>query len=135
MIRTNSSATTPTSPASPPLHGTVSIIPLSSLINKLYTENKTAVCHRDHKTQLRIQSITLPVLCKIVVLVLHTLSLLTISLVTSTSASTKLLCLRAVMSSSRSVLIVDLFFAMILALIAAIFSTDIASDKDLNEQK
>lgn len=39
------------------------------------------------------------------------------------------------MSSSRSVLIVDLFFAMIFALIAAIFSTDMASDKDLNEQK
>lgn len=123
------------SPASPPFHGTLSIIPLSSLINKLDTENKNVVCHRDHKTQLGIQSITLPVLCKIVVLVLHTLSRLTISLVTSTSASTKLLCLRAVMSSSRSVLIVDLFFAMILALIAAIFSTDIASDKDLNEQK
>lgn len=68
-----------------------------------------------------------------VVLVLHTLSLLTMSLVTSTSASTKLLCFR-VISSSRSVLMVERFLAMILALIAAIFSTDMASDSDLREE-
>ena len=69
-----------------------------------------------------------------VVLVLQTLSLLTISLVTSTSASTKLLCFR-VMSSSRSVLMVERFLAMILALMAAIFSTDMASDSDLEEKE
>lgn len=56
------------------------------------------------------------------------------SLVTSTSASTKLLCFR-VMSSSRSVLMVERFLAMILALMAAIFSTDIASDRDLTRPK
>lgn len=69
-----------------------------------------------------------------VVLVLQTLSLLTISLVTSTSASTKLLCFR-VMSSSRSVLMVERFLAIILALMAAIFSTDMASDNDLKKKK
>lgn len=77
---------------------------------------------------------TFPELWRIVVLVLQTLSLLTMSLVTSTSASTKLLCFR-VMSSSRSVLIVERFLAMILALMAAIFSTDIASDRDLTGPK
>lgn len=69
-----------------------------------------------------------------VVLVLQTLSLLTISLVTSPSASTKLLCFR-VMSSSRSVLMVERFLAIILALMAAIFSTDMASDSDLEERE
>lgn len=76
---------------------------------------------------------TFPLLCRIVVLVLHTLSLLTMSLVTSTSASTKLLCWA--MSSSKSVLIVDRFFAIIFALMAAIFSTDIVSDRDLKTQE
>lgn len=122
-----------------PLPRTLSIILSQS--SEVYSEQARDTIKRKcslpfgSQKQLGICSITLPVLCKIVVLVLHTLSLLTISLVTSTSASTKLLCLRAVMSSSRSVLIVDLFFAMIFALIAAIFSTDMASDKDLNEQK
>lgn len=77
---------------------------------------------------------TFPELCRMVVLVLQTLSLLTMSLVTSTSASTKLLCFR-VMSSSRSVLMVERFLAMILALMAAIFSTDMASDRDLTKAR
>lgn len=76
---------------------------------------------------------TFPLLWRMVVLVLQTLSLLTMSLVTSISASTKLLCFK-VMSSSRSVLMVERFLAMILALIAAIFSTDMASDSDLREK-
>lgn len=80
--------------------------------------------------KIRVIWLTLPLLCNIVVLVRHTLSRLTMSLVTSTSASTKLLCFW-VMSSSRSGLIVERFLAMILALMAAIFSTDMASDRDL----
>lgn len=77
-------------------------------------------------------TLTFPVLWRMVVLVLQTRSLLTISLVTSTSASTKLLCF-SVMSSSRSVLIVERFLAIIFALMAAIFSTDMASDSDLED--
>lgn len=79
-------------------------------------------------------ALTLPLLCKMVVRVLHTRSLLTMSRVTSTSASTKLLCF-SVMSSSRSVLIVERFLAMILALMAAIFSTDMASESELRERQ
>lgn len=88
-------------------------------------------CHRLPSAKSRQ---TFPELCRIVVLVLQTLSLLTMSLVTSTSASTKLLCFR-VMSSSRSVLMVERFLAMILALMAAIFSTDMASDRDLTKTR
>lgn len=79
------------------------------------------------------RTLTFPVLWRMVVLVLQTLSLLTMSLVTSTSASTKLLCFK-VMSSSRSVLMVERFLAIILALMAAIFSTDMASDSDLKRE-
>lgn len=90
-------------------------------------ENASGYCEAENRQ-------TFPELCRMVVLVLQTLSLLTMSLVTSTSASTKLLCFR-VMSSSRSVLMVERFLAMILALMAAIFSTDMASDRDLTKAR
>lgn len=74
---------------------------------------------------------TFPWLCKIVVLVLHSRSLLTISLVTSTSASTKLLCSNAPdWMSFSSTLIIVRFLANLLALIAAIFSRGMASGKE-----
>ena len=81
-----------------------------------------------------IINLTFPLLCSMVVLVLHNLSLLTISLVTSTSASTKLLCSNAPGCISSSPLILVLFMANLFALRAAIFSRGIASwrDEDLN---
>lgn len=78
---------------------------------------------------------TLTLLWSIVVLVLHSLSLLTISLVTSTSASTKLLCSNGPgWMSASSTLIMDRFLAHLLAFMAAILSKGIASgnDEDLN---
>ena len=67
-----------------------------------------------------------------VVLVLHCRSLLTISLVTSTSASIKLLCSKKPVPNMSSPLIVDLFFAKRLAFMAAILSSGMASDNDDN---
>ena len=100
-------------------------------------ENRKHIVCKDTSLGLDIlgfkRTLTFPVLWRMVVLVLQTLSLLTMSLVTSTSASTKLLCFK-VMSSSRSVLMVERFLAIILALMAAIFSTDMASDSDLKRE-
>ena len=73
---------------------------------------------------------TFPALCSIEVLVRLILSRLTISLVTSTSASTKLLCSRTPPTRLSSPLIVLRFLANRLALIAAILSNGIASDKE-----
>jgi len=74
--------------------------------------------------------LTLPLLCNIVVRVLHCLSRLTMSRVKSTSASTKLRCSAAFASNGSSPLIVVLLRAMILARIAAILAIGIACDKD-----
>ncbi|KAF4524056.1 hypothetical protein B566_EDAN013210 [Ephemera danica] len=65
-----------------------------------------------------------------VVRVLHCLSLLTMSLVTSTSKSS--MTLRSLSKPLSSIpLMVVRFLAKRLALMAAIFSTDMASDRDL----
>lgn len=76
---------------------------------------------------------TLPALCKIVDLVLHCLSLEIMSFVTSTSKSSMLR--KSDPNPMSSCLIVVIFFARRFALIAAIFSTDKASDNDLKERK
>ena len=73
---------------------------------------------------------TFPALCSMVVRVLHLLSRLTISRVTSTSASTNVRCSMVPGWRSSSPLIFVLLKAIILALMAAIFSMGIASCSD-----
>jgi hypothetical protein len=112
--------------------------PLSPLLACL-----DAVQHRQNvfgkslqKTEIDSQHITmemiltLPLDCRIVVLVLHCLSRLIISLVKSTSKS-RIARMSYSCPISSFPFIVVLFLANRFALIAAIFSTDIASDKDL----
>ena len=87
-----------------------------------------------NQVQTNTNGITLPLLCNIVVRVLHCLSRLTMSRVKSTSASTKLRCSAALASSGSSPLIVVLLRAMILARMAAILAIGIACERDELQQ-